>query len=492
MPTENNSNSLWGQKRGRIRKVKIVCTLGPASDKADVLEQLIAAGMDTARLNFSHGSHESHAQTFQKVRTAAKNAGRNIAILADLCGPKIRLGEVKADVKISTGDKLQIVCNAAANFVGDGQRLSTSYEDLARDVNPGDPILLDDGRIQLKVLSSIGELVNCEVVVGGPVKSHKGLNLPGIKLSAPSLTDKDREDLRFAKELGVDYFALSFVRCADDVRAAKVLAEDIPVIAKIEKPEAIEAIEEIVAVADGIMVARGDLGVEAGFEKVPLLQKRLIRETNKNGKLVITATQMLESMIYDATPTRAEVSDVANAVLDGTDAVMLSGETAIGAYPVEVVRKMDSIIREIEGSQIYASLPAPTELPHQDFSTAVADAAVRAAHDINLSAIVVYTKTGHSAAIVSEYRPEAAIIALSQHAHVLNRLALHWGVLALHCEWIDDLEALLSQAKNVVFAHRLADPGESIAVTYGTSNKGFAKTDTLRLLTIGQKDNMSR
>lgn len=477
---------LWGQKRGRLRKAKIVCTLGPASDQPEILDRLLEAGMDTARLNFSHGTHEGHATTYQRVREAAKRAGRTVAVLADLCGPKLRLGEIAGGrVDIKKGDSLQIVSGPADDFVGDASRVSTSYEALARDVSKGDSLLIDDGRISLQVTSVVGDLVDCKVLVGGPLKSHKGLNLPGVKLSVPSLTDKDREDLRFAKSLGVDYFALSFVRCADDVHAAKLLAEDVPVIAKIEKPEAIEAIEEIVEVADGIMVARGDLGVEAGFEKVPLLQKRLINETNKHGKVVITATQMLESMITEATPTRAEVSDVANAVLDGTDALMLSGETAVGAYPVETVSKMASIIREIEGSSLYASLPRPQELMHPSFSTAIADAAVRAAHDVKLSAIVVYTETGHSAAVVSEYRPEAAIVALSQHENVLNRLALHWGVLPLYSEWVNQLDALMSQATGVVVAHRLADPGDSIAVTYGLSNKGFSHTNTLKLLTIG-------
>ncbi len=469
-----------------MRKAKIVATLGPATSSSEVLERLVKAGLDVARLNFSHGNHEQHRATYEKVRAAAEKAGRPVAILADLCGPKLRLGKIEGGAALlEKGSSVEILCGQSADFEGNSKRVSTTYEELSRDVKPGDRLLIDDGRIVLRVVNAVGDAVSCEVEVNGVLKNNKGLNIPGVALSVPSLTDKDREDIRFAAGLGVDYFALSFVRCADDVRAAQLLAGDIPVIAKIEKPEAFTCLDEILDVADGVMVARGDLGVEAGFEKVPLLQKRLIRETNRRGKAVITATQMLESMISEPSPTRAEVSDVANAVLDGTDALMLSGETAVGAYPIEVIEKMASIIEEIEGSELYAALPPPAELLNPTFSTAIADSAVRAAKDIDLKAIAVYTETGHSAAVVSEYRPCAAIVALSQHAQVLNRLALHWGVLPLQSQWVETTDALVDQAEKALVKHGLASTGDQIAITYGMERGSFASTNTLKLWTVG-------
>jgi pyruvate kinase len=469
-----------------MRRAKIVATLGPASRSPTVLGRLIRAGLDVARLNFSHGTHADHEATYRAVREAATAAGRPVAILADLCGPKLRLGKVEGGaVLLEKGATIEIVCGQGEGFVGTAARVGTSYDELARDVRPGSRLLVDDGRIVLRVQEAVGDVVSCLVEVNGVLKDRKGLNLPGVKLSVPSLTPKDRDDLRFASALGVDYFALSFVRCADDVRAAKLLAGDVPLIAKIEKPEALACLEEIVDAADGVMVARGDLGVEAGFEKVPLLQKKIIRITNRRGKAVITATQMLESMIQNPAPTRAEVSDVANAVLDGTDAVMLSGETAVGAYPVEAVEQMDSIIREVESSELYASLPPPDGILHPTFSTAVADAAVRAAHDLALKAIAVYTETGHSAAVVSEYRPRAAIVALSRHERILNRLALHWGVQPVASEWVGTVEALIDQAERTLVQRGLVTAGDAVAITYGMERGSFARTNTLKLWTVG-------
>ena len=463
-----------------MRKAKIVATLGPSSRTRERITQLIAAGLDMARLNFSHGTHEEHAEVYKLVRECAAAAKKPVAVLADLSGPKLRLGKVEGGaVQLVPGAEIEVVVGERG-MVGDARRVCTTYEQLPQDVKPGDMLLIDDGRLQLQVKETGDRSVRCEVVVGGKLKDRKGLNLPGVDLSVPALTDKDRDDLRFARGLGVDYFALSFVRRASDVADAKALAGDVPVIAKIEKPEAVADIGPILDVADGIMVARGDLGVEAGAEKVPLIQKWLIRETNKRGKAVITATQMLESMMSNPSPTRAEVSDVANAVLDGTDAVMLSGETAAGEYPIEAISKMASIICEIEGSELYATLRAPEHLADQDFSTAIASAAVRAECDACLKAIAVYTETGHSAMVVSEFRPRAVIVALSRHDQVLNRLALHWGVLPLHIDWAEGTD-LVKRAERLLLEHRLVEPGDNIAVTYGGTEDGLARTDTLKL-----------
>ena len=328
-----------------MRKVKIVCTLGPAVAGLERLVALIEAGMDVARLNFSHGDHEGHRQMYQDVRAAAKRVGRPVAVIADLCGPKIRVGRMKGGtITLVQGQTITLTPH---ELEGSPDCVSHSYRSLARDVHEGASILLDDGLLELVVESILGDDVRCRIKVGGILQDHKGMNLPGTSLSVPALTEKDEQDLAFARELGVDYFALSFVRSAVDVLEAKELAGSIPVLAKIEKPEAVSRLSEILEAADGVMIARGDLGVELGHEKVPLVQKKILRDIRLLAKPVITATQMLDSMVHHPRPTRAEVSDVANAVLDGTDAVMLSAETAVGSYPLEAVRTVGSIIDEI-------------------------------------------------------------------------------------------------------------------------------------------------
>ncbi|HOG16560.1 MAG TPA: pyruvate kinase [Syntrophales bacterium] len=458
-----------------MRKVKIVCTLGPSAAGIPRLKQLVEAGMDAARLNFSHGTHEEHRRMFLDVRAAALQAGKPLAVIADLCGPKIRVGPVEGGgVALKPG---QPIILAAGNRAGNADRIFHSYPPLSREARRGDRILLDDGMLEFVVESVRGDEVLCRVVTGGVLKDHKGMNLPTMKLSAPALTEKDREDLRFARELGVDYLALSFVRTPEDIRAAKELAGGTPVIAKIEKPEAVARLEEILEAADGAMVARGDLGVEAGPEKVPLLQKRIIRDIRKFAKPVITATQMLDSMIRNPRPTRAEVSDAANAVLDGTDAVMLSGETSVGQYPVEAVQTLRSIIEEIESGGAGAAdgrmrLPCPEPgergVPAvHAFSSAIADACVEASRCLKLAALAVYTETGRSAALVSAQRPEASVIAFSRHPQVLNRLALLWGVKPLNGQWVQGVAGVVEQAEAELLRHGLVRPGDDIAVTFG-------------------------
>ncbi|MBI5501895.1 MAG: pyruvate kinase [Deltaproteobacteria bacterium] len=462
------------------QRVKIVGTLGPASSSAEVIGALIRAGLDVVRLNFSHGSHEDHRRVYDIVRAQAEAARQHVAVLADLCGPKIRVGVMEGGgVELVAGRALTITTEAV---VGTASRVSTSYTDLPKDAKPGAPILLDDGLLELVVRDVAAGEVRCEVVVGGVLKNNKGFNLPGTPLSTPALTEKDRKDLAFARELGVDYFALSFVQRPEDVVEAKALAGDIPVIAKIEKPDAVARLEEILAVADGVMVARGDLGVEAGAEKVPLIQKRMIRMAAERGLPVIVATQMLDSMIQNPRPTRAEVSDVANAVLDGADAVMLSGETASGRYPVEAVRTMACVIEEVEKSALFESGTRLVRPKEHSFSNAIAHAAVTASEDLGLKALAVYSETGHSAALVSACRPRAWIAAFSRHPAVLRRLALRWGVMPIRADWVQGVSGVVEQAERELLARGWVRAGDDIAVTFGMQDmSGPGRTDVLKL-----------
>ena len=456
----------------RMRRAKIVCTLGPASDTLEMIEALVEAGMDCARLNFSHGSLDDHAKLAGLVREAAARKRRPVAILADLCGPKMRIGKFP-------GGPIELV--PGARFVltnrdvpGDATQVSHSYRPLPQDVVPGDAILLDDGLMLLRVVETTDTDVICEVEIGGTLSDRKGLNVPGAKLSTPALTAKDKVDLEFAvNTLHTDYLALSFVRSAEDVRQAQRLAKGTPVIAKLEKPEAIDNLAEILDIAEGAMVARGDLGVEVGSEKVPLIQKRIIREVNARGKLVITATQMLDSMIRNPRPTRAEAADVANAILDGTDAIMLSGETAAGKYPVESVKMMDAITLEVERDWLSSPVGAIADPKLIDssggwgFTEAAARAAAALSYALPLQAIVSFTRDGRTARLLSEYRPRSIVVAITSRPEVASQLALEWGVVPRIEIPPDTLEEALRLAGALLVREKLAKHGDSVAIVMG-------------------------
>jgi pyruvate kinase len=413
-----------------MRKAKIICTMGPASREEPTLGRLVEAGMDVARLNFSHGAHEDHLRTILSVRRAADLAGRPVALLADLQGPKIRVGKIEGGkARLEAGN--EVIIAVKSDQPGNAQRFSCSYDGLPDDVSLGDPVLINDGAIRLEVIGIDATEVRARIIVGGIVSDHKGINLPGTPVSIPALTTKDIEDLRFALENQADYLAMSFVRSADDLRLIKRYAPTTPVIAKLEKPQAVDRIDEIAQLAEGVMIARGDLGVEMPLERVPLIQKTAIERTNYYGKIAIVATQMLESMIVSPQPTRAEVSDVANAVLDGADSVMLSAETATGAHPIEAVRTMAAIVEEVERSARYQSLPDPTlDRGESTFATAVAKACAAAAGQLGIGTICVYTRTGETARQVAEYRPQARIVAFTASEVAYRRMALYWGVTA--------------------------------------------------------------
>jgi pyruvate kinase len=464
-------------------RAKIVCTLGPSSATAERIGELIDAGMNVARLNFSHGSHDDHAKMLQIVRSEADRRGKAIAALLDLQGPKIRVGKIaNGAIELKVGAKLTITTE---DVLGDERRVSTTYQGLPRDVKAGDHILLDDGYLALAVTAVADRQVETIVVTGGILKNNKGINLPGVDVSAPALSEKDRIDIGFALRHAVDYVALSFVRRPEDVIEAKrLLTVDqvcIPVIAKIEKPQALERLGDIIDVADGIMVARGDLGVELGPEKVPLWQKRIIEETNKRGKIVITATQMLESMITAPRPTRAEASDVANAVLDATDALMLSGETASGAYPVDAVKTMARIIEEIEHSAYYR---ANVEIPDLQLAVpanAIAHAAMTAARAMKLKTIVAVSESGGAARLVSEYRPDSNIVCLTTNEVTFRRLALIWGVTPVLIAPTATTEELVDRVEATMIERNLAVPGENILITMAVPVGAGMQTNILKI-----------
>ena len=426
-------------------RTKIVCTLGPATSSVETLVKLVQTGMDVARLNFSHGTHEEHSAMMKKIREASSLTGEPIAILMDLQGPKIRTGRLKEPMELKEGEKLVITID---EMIGENHKVSTTYQNLPKDVKPGDTILMDDGLLQFKVLSSSEREVVAEVKYGGFLKSNKGINLPGVAVSAPSLTEKDKEDLLFGIANDVDYVALSFVRTAADVTGIREFIiehidkrKKLPIIAKIEKDEAVKNIDEIIQEADGIMVARGDLGVECPPEEVPMMQKMIAKKANEAGKPVIIATQMLDSMIENPRPTRAEANDVANAVLDGADAVMLSGETSVGKYPIQVVKTMDSIIRRTE-EEARDRLDLHDEISNQQegIFKALGRSACILAKQINAAAIISYSHSGQTLKTISRYRPNAQIIGITNRERIQRRLNLIWGVRSVLIKSYDEGE----------------------------------------------------
>ncbi len=477
-----------------MRRTKIVCTIGPATNSEEMLEQLMKAGMNVARLNFSHGTHSDHALVIERVRAISTRLGYPIAILQDLQGPKIRTGSLQhgQPVKLVDGAKITIT---SREVEGDAQTVSTTYTQLPQDVKVGDRILLDDGLLELRVKNFTETDVLCEVVHGGLLKEHKGINLPGVAVSSPALTEKDREDLRFGVRHDVDYVALSFVRKPEDVQEAKFLIRQfqmemgskrsqvsIPLIAKLEKPEAVAHLDTILEVVDGVMVARGDLGVEMAPEKVPLIQKRIISKCNDLGLPVITATQMLESMITNPRPTRAEASDVANAILDGTDAIMLSGETAAGAYPIEAVEMMARIAQETESGDRTARQP---QCEHLTQAHAVSHAARALSEEASVRAIVVFTRSGLSAHLISKDRPRTPILAYTPSERVYHQLALWWGVRSYSIPLQGTTEDLIAVVDQLLQDNQLIQHGEHVVIMGGLPVASQARTNFVKLHRVG-------
>lgn len=464
-------------------RTKIVCTLGPASDNRDTLRSLMEAGLSVARLNFSHGTHEQHAATVSLVRAVARELGRPVAILGDLQGPRIRIGDLAGPRLVSDGEDIVLVAGEDAQ---EGQ-LPTTYDNLCQDLKVGDRILIDDGLIELVALDVDEHTVRARVLHGGPIKSHKGMNLPGVAVSAPSITDKDWADVRFAVEHNLEYLALSFVRRAQDIAE---LREKIPkhmlVVAKIEKDSALENIESIVRASDAVMVARGDLGVELPFEEVPIAQKKIIALCNKLGRPVITATQMLESMITHPRPTRAEASDVANAILDGTDAVMLSAETAAGQYPRLAVEAMSRIITEIEKHPrvVRNDERRSTEDTAVSTEQAIAAAATSAVRSLGAPALIVFTKSGFSARVVASHRPGVPILVLTDQERTYRQLALVWGVVPCLVEHCDTYWDMVKLALEAVRNRGLAREGDRVVVTAGVPFDVPGTTNLMKVETV--------
>ena len=464
-----------------MRKAKIICTIGPATASPGILEQLIESGMDAARLNFSHGTHESHAAAIDAIRRAAEHRRAAISIIQDLQGPRIRVGDVAGgSMEVRTGQSVRVRTLPAHSGDGiDTQSISpipeipVTYPSLTRDIRPGARILINDGLVELIAERITDGYADCVVVMGGRILSQKGINLPGTHVSAPTLTDKDRDDIRFGVSQGVDYVALSFVRGPKDIVAARAWVAECggnqPIIAKIERAEAVSALDGILDQADGVMIARGDLGVEMGPEAVPILQKRIIVEANRRRRVVITATQMLESMTHTLRPTRAEASDVANAVFDGTDAAMLSAETAVGAHPIETVQVMDRIIRAAEETTEPGVMPKRhSDLEHLPFPDAVCTAAFSAARAISASAIVAFSEHGTTACLLSKQRPDAPIVAFTPFESVRQRMALYWGVIPFTTPQIEHTDARVNEAERRLKSEGLVKTGEKIVLLSGT------------------------
>ena len=473
------------------RRAKIICTIGPACHNEAAMRDLLRIGMDVARLNFSHGTHEDHAHNIERLRRAAEREGRSVCILQDLQGPKIRTGQLERHepVLLKTGS---VVTITPKDLPGNATRISTTFPDLAAELATGARILLSDGLIELRVSGVRGEDVLCDVLNGGVLGEHKGINLPGVALSIPALTEKDRKDLEFGLVHGVDAVALSFVRTAADVLTVKKIiarhSSDLPVIAKLEKPQAIDHLEEILEVADGVMVARGDLGVEMAPEKVPVIQKHVIRRAAAWRKPVITATQMLESMIENPRPTRAEASDVANAIFDGTDAVMLSAETATGKYPREAVTMMSRIVVEAEGN-MGEFTQTRRRREHSGLSVAetICESIAHAAEDLPMGAIAVFTESGNTVRMISKYRPRVAIYGFTHSLPVVQRMNLYWGVRPVHCRQARSAEQMVTMAEQDLVTRGLLKPADVLGVVAGT-RQSSGSTNLMRLHVVTDEE----
>ena len=469
-----------------LRRTKIVATVGPACDTEERLNALMEAGVDVFRLNFSHGEQSAKSEVIRTIRELSRRRVRAVAILGDLQGPKIRTGKMEGgSLELVAGSEVTITTR---ELLGSGSTIPTIYQGLPGDVVPGDRILLDDGLMELKVLGVDGQDVRCTVVSGGLLKDRKGINLPGAKVSAPALTEKDREDLHFCIREELDYVALSFVRQASDVLELKEILKsqqsELRVIAKIEKPEAVDNFDSILEVSDGVMVARGDLGVEINPEKVPLIQKRIIRSCNEAGKPVITATQMLESMISNPRPTRAEVSDVANAILDGTDAIMLSAETASGKYPIEAVTMMVQVALDVEGDpQLRGQVfhPVFESDGHPCLAEVISQAACRVAENVGAAAILAFTQTGSTAALVSKYRPALPIYAVTPSREVRRRLTLYAGVHSLRVVIEGDTESQIRAVERTVLATGRLKKGDVVVITMGSPLSSPGTTNLMKV-----------
>jgi pyruvate kinase len=466
-----------------MRRTKIVCTLGPASQSEETLREMIRAGMDVARINFSHGDHETHARNIALVRRLAQEEGQVLAVMGDLQGPKLRVGEIAAQITLREGQDFNLTTRPVP---GDDREVNFPHPEVIGDVRPGDRVLLDDGLLELEVLETTPSDIRCRVITGGPLKSHKGVSLLEVSLSLPSLTEKDRDDAAFATQQRVDYLALSFVRRAEDVFQLRDLLEQnqasIPIIAKIEKREAVEAFEEIMAISDGAMVARGDLGVEVPPEEVPIYQKRIIRLANEVGKPVITATQMLSSMMDNPRPTRAEASDVANAILDGTDAIMLSGETAVGKYPIEAVRMMAKIALTTERilpyqEWVHTAVLEPSFTPTDAISQATSEIAL----ELSAKAIISSTMSGHTARMVAKHRPATPIIAVTPSPETQRRLALIWGVYPLLVSEFAHTDQMIETAVQAALDESIVENGDTVVITAGLPLGGPGRTNMLKV-----------
>ncbi|HDH05765.1 MAG TPA: pyruvate kinase [Nitrospirae bacterium] len=466
------------------RKVKIVCTIGPASSSKNVIEKMIRAGMDVARLNFSHGDHEGHQKAVGHIRKAARKYDSPVAVLLDLKGLKIRVGAVKDGSIILKKNSTVIL--TTKQIEGSSERISISYRHLLKDVKTGDKILFDDGLLQLKVIGKKKSGLIAKVMEGGALKSRKGVNLPGTKITGAVFTKKDREDLEFGIKMGIDYVAMSFVRSKQDILKVKNWLKkhnaDIPVIAKIENRQALENIDEIIQASDGLMVARGDLGVELPPENVPLIQKDLIEKCNAVMKPVITATQMLESMTGHMTPTRAEAADVANAVLDGTDALMLSAETSIGKYPVESLKMMNRIVKvtEMRKPRGYAA-----DVVKKDFAHALAESACSSAMDIKAKTIVAFSRSGFTALLVSKSRPGVPITGFTVSEEVRRRMNLFWGIRPYVMKFPGNTDEMISESERVLLQRRIARKGDSIVIIASSPFALGGKTNIMKLHKVG-------